>query len=38
MIRADKDTPCEYIGILVSCLQGLGVDEICFVMGQEQED
>jgi biopolymer transport protein ExbD len=35
MIRADKDTPCEHLTILVTCLQGLGVDEICFVMKEE---
>ncbi len=36
MIRADKDTPCEHVTILVTCLQGLGVDEMCFVMKEEE--
>ncbi len=36
MIRADTDTPCEHVTVLVTCLQGLGVDEMCFVMKEEE--
>ena len=36
MIRADKDTPCEHIRTLVTCLQGLGVDEICFLLEKDE--
>ena len=32
MIRADRDTPCKRVALLVQCLQSLGVDEIGFVM------
>jgi len=32
IVRADKDTPCEHLADLVACLQGLGVDELCFMM------
>jgi len=36
MIRADKEAPCEHVALLVQCLQGLGVDEIGFVMADEK--
>ena len=35
LVRADKDAPCELTSILIQCLQGLGVDEIAFVMKTE---
>jgi len=38
LIRADKNCPCEHVSILVQCLQGLGVDEIAFVIATEEED
>jgi len=37
MIRADKDTPCRRVALLVQCLQSLGVDEIGFVMADENQ-
>jgi len=37
LIRADKATPCKYVALLIQCLQGLGVDEISFLMRSEQE-
>jgi len=36
MIRADEQTPLEHIALLVQCLQGMGVDELSFVM-QDKE-
>ena len=35
LVRADKDTPCEHVAILIQCLQGLGADEIAFVIKTE---
>jgi biopolymer transport protein ExbD len=37
LIRADKNTPCEHVAILIQCLQGLGVDEIAFFMKTEEK-
>jgi len=37
LIRADKDAPCEHVSILIQCLQGLGVDEIAFVISTEEQ-
>ena len=37
LVRADKDTPCEHVAILVQCLQALGVDELSFVITSEQD-
>ena len=36
LIRADKKCPCEHVSILIQCFQGLGVDEIAFVMAGEE--
>ena len=38
LIRAGSDTPCEYVDILIQCLQGLGVDEFAFVMKSEENE
>jgi len=38
LIRASKDTPCEYVDILIQCLQGLGVDEFAFVMKSGEDE
>ena len=36
IVRADKETPCEHISIVTQCLQGLGVDEICYMMTEKK--
>jgi len=38
LVRADKDAPCRHVSVLIQCLQGLGVDEIAFVMKIEKPD
>ena len=38
LIRADKNTPCEHVSILIQCLQGLGVDEIAFQSATGEEE
>jgi len=37
LIRADQGTPCEHVAVLVQCLQGLGVDEIGFMMATDED-
>lgn len=37
LVRADKAAPCEHVLILIQCLQGLGVDEIAFVIAIEEQ-
>jgi len=36
VVRADREVPCEHVTVLVTCLQGLGVDEMCFMMAEEE--
>ena len=38
LIRADKNTPCEHVSILIQCMQGLGVDEIAFQSATGEEE
>jgi biopolymer transport protein ExbD len=35
LVRADIDTPCAHVAILIQCLEALGVEEIAFVMKTE---
>lgn len=37
IIRCDKETSLQTVNILVQCLQGLGVDEVCFQMDLEDQ-
>ncbi len=36
LLRADKDTLAQHVALAAQCLQGLGVDEISFVMSEKE--